>query len=95
MSKKMTIKNDKISEYLGTEDAVKGLGKVVDNGQTRLALEVIFDIITQLIDRITELEETLSTQEDSSPTPAPAPVQDKPVMKVKETTTVVSEEEKK
>jgi hypothetical protein len=89
----MTIKNDKISEYLGTEDAVKGLQKVVDNGQTRLALEVIFDIITQLTDRIATLEETLAPQEDSSPTPAPA--QEKPVMKVKETTTVVSEEEKK
>lgn len=97
MSKKMIIKNEKISEYLGTEDAIKGLQKVVDNGQTRLALEVVFDIITQLTDRIATLEETLAPQEDSSPTPAPAPApaQEKPVMKVKETTTVVSEEEKK
>jgi len=97
MSNKIMIKNDKISGYLGTEDAIKGLQRVVDNGQTRLALEVIFDIITQLTDKIAALEEIISPQEDSSPTPtlAPAPAQEKPITKVKETTTVVSEEEKK
>lgn len=95
MSNKMMISNNKISEYLGTEDAIQGLQKVVDNGQTRLALEVIFDIVTQLTDKISTLEEILSAKEDSSPTPAPAPAQEKPITKVKETTTVVSEEEKK
>jgi len=95
----MIIYNEKLSQYLGTEDAVKGLQKVVDNGQTRLALEVIFDIITQLIDRIDTLEEIVSTKEDLSPepapTPAPAPAQEKPITKAKETTTEISEEEKK
>ena len=95
MSNKMIIKNNKISDYLGTEDAIQGLQKVVDNGQTRLALEVISDVISQLTDRIATLEEALSTKEDSSPTPAPTPTQEKPITKVKETTTVVSEEEKK
>ena len=91
----MMISNNKISEYLGTEDAIQGLQKVVDNGQTRLALEVIFDIVTQLTDKISTLEEILSAQKDSSPTPAPAPAQEKPITKVKETITVVPEEEKK
>jgi len=95
----MIINNEKLSQYLRTEDAVKGLQKVVDNGQTRLALEVIFDIITQLIDRIDTLEEIVSTKEDLSPepapTPAPAPAQEKPITKAKETTTEISEEEKK
>ena len=93
----MIIKNNKISDYLGTEDAIQGLQKVVDNGQTRLALEVISDVISQLTDRIATLEEALSAKEDSLPTPAPAPTpaQEKPLTKVKETTTVVSEEEKK
>lgn len=99
MSNKMIINNEKVSQYLGTEDAVKGLEKVIDNGQTRLALEVIFDIITQLIDRIDTLEEIVSTKEDLSPepapTPAPAPAQEKPITKAKETTTEISEEEKK
>jgi hypothetical protein len=95
MSNKIMISNNKISEYLGTEDAIQGLQKVVDNGQTRLALEVIFDIVTQLTDKISTLEEILSAQKDSSPTPAPAPAQEKPITKVKETITVVPEEEKK
>jgi hypothetical protein len=97
MSNKMIINNEKLSQYLGTEDAVKGLQKVVDNGQTRLALEVIFDIITQLIDRIDTLEEIVSTKEDLSPEPAPAPTpaREKPITKAKETTTEISEEEKK
>lgn len=60
----MMISNNKISEYLGTEDAIQGLQKVVDNGQTRLALEVIFDIVTQLTDKISTLEEILSAQKD-------------------------------
>ena len=89
----MIIKNNKISDYLGTEDAIQGLQKVVDNGQTRLALEVISDVISQLTDRVTELEEFLFSNPD--PESAPAPAQEKPITKVKETTTVASEEEKK
>lgn len=97
MSNKMIIKNNKISDYLGTEDAIQGLQKVVDNGQTRLALEVISDVISQLTDRVTELEEFLfsNPEPESAPVPAFAPAQEKPIMKVKEATTVVSEEEKK
>lgn len=95
MSNKMMISNNKISDYLGTEDAIQGLQKVVDNGQTRLALEVISDVISQLTDRIATLEEALSAKEDFTPTPAPTPAQEKPITKVKETTTVASEEEKK
>ena len=93
MSNKMIINNEKISEYLGTEDAIKGLQKVVDNGQTRLALEVVSDIITQLTDKIYALEEILSPKEDVSL--ASAPVQAKQTAKIKEAITEVLEEEKK
>ena len=95
MSNKMIIKNNKISDYLGTEDAIQGLQKVVDNGQTRLALEVISDVISQLTDRVTELEEFLFSNPEPESAPAPAFAQEKPITKVKETTTVASEEEKK
>ena len=95
MSKKLTIKNDKVSEYLGTEDAIKGLQKVVDNGQTRLALEVVSDIISQIVDRISALEEVLLLQSNSSIDETPATVQAKSVTKTKETTTETLEEEKK
>jgi len=97
MLKKMIIKNNKISDYLGTEDAIQGLQKVVDNGQTRLALEVISDVISQLTDRISALEEFLFSNPEpaSAPVPVPAPAQEKPITKAKETTTEISEEEKK
>ena len=95
MSKKLTIKNDKVSEYLGTQDAIKGLQKVVDNGQTRLALEVVSDIISQLVDRITSLEEVLLLQSNSSIDETPPTVEAKSVTKTKETTTEMLEEEKK
>ena len=97
----MIIKNDKISDYLGTKDAIQGLQKVVDNGQTRLALEVISDVVSQLTDRIAALEEFLFSKEDLpaelalAPAPAPEPAQEKPIMKAKETAPEASEEEKK
>ena len=95
MLKKLTIKNDKVSEYLGTQDAIKGLQKVVDNGQTRLALEVVSDIISQIVDRISALEEILLLQSNSLIDETPATVQVKSVTKTKETTTETLEEEKK
>lgn len=95
MSKKLTIKNDKVSEYLGTQDAIKGLQKVVDNGQTRLALEVVSDIISQIVDRIAALEEVLLLQSNSLIDETPATEQAKSVTKTKETTTQMLEEEKK
>ena len=93
----MIIKNNKISDYLGTEDAIQGLQKVVDNGQTRLALEVISDVISQLTDRIAALEEFLFSGPEPTgvPEPTPAPAQEKPIARAKETTTEISEEEKK
>ena len=99
MLNKMIIKNDKISDYLGTKDAIQGLQKVVDNGQTRLALEVISDVVSQLTDRIAALEEFLFSKEDLpaelAPAPAPEPAQEKPIIKAKETAAEASEEEKK
>jgi hypothetical protein len=93
----MTIKNDRVSEYLGTHDAIKGLQKVVENGQTRLALEVVFDILTQLFERIDHLEEDASKQKDLTidVVPAPSPAQVKTITKAKESINEILEEEKK
>jgi len=57
MTTNLTIKNDKISGYLNTQDSIIGLERAVDNGQTRLALEVLVDIINELFDRVIFLEE--------------------------------------
>lgn len=56
MSEKITIKNDTISTYLNTDDGLMGFTKAVDNGQTRLALQVLVEVVEQLIDRVCFLE---------------------------------------
>jgi len=56
MTINLTIKNDRISTYLNTKDSLIGLEKAVDNGQTRLALEVMVDIVNELVERLTFLE---------------------------------------
>ena len=64
MSEKITIKNDTISTYLNTADGLIGFTKAVDNGQTRLALQVLVEVIEQLVDRVSFLESFI--EEDSA-----------------------------
>lgn len=64
MSEKITIKNDTISTYLNTDDGLIGFTKAVDNGQTRLALQVLVEVIEQLVDRVSFLESFI--EEDSA-----------------------------
>lgn len=64
MSEKITIKNDTISTYLNTDDGLMGFTKAVDNGQTRLALQVLVEVIEQLVDRVSFLESFI--EEDSA-----------------------------
>lgn len=61
MNTNLTIKNDKISNYLNTEDSIIGLKKAVENGQTRLALEVVVDVVTEIFERLLDLEEKVNT----------------------------------
>ena len=69
MSEKITIKNDTISTYLNTDDGLIGFTKAVDNGQTRLALQVLVEVVEQLIDRVSFLESFI--EEDSVENTAP------------------------
>lgn len=69
MSEKITIKNDTISTYLNTDDGLIGFTKAVDNGQTRLALQVLVEVVEQLIDRVSFLESFI--EEDSVEDTAP------------------------
>jgi hypothetical protein len=64
MSEKIIIKNDTISTYLNTDDGLIGFTKAVDNGQTRLALQVLVEVIEQLVDRVSFLESFI--EEDSA-----------------------------
>lgn len=61
MSINPRIKNDKISDYLGTDDSIEALEKTVNNGQTRLAMDVIVDLLSEITERLISLEQSLNT----------------------------------
>lgn len=57
MTNNLTLKNEQVAAYLATKDSLIALEKAVDNGQTRLSLQVLVDIIDELFERIVALEE--------------------------------------
>lgn len=97
MSINPRIKNDKISDYLGTDDSIEALEKAVNNGQTRLAMNVIVDLLSEITERLIFLEEGLNSPEEEveavNQPVAATPVSNK--VKTKEVTTETVEEEKK
>jgi len=68
----LELKTDINIPYLDTEDAFEIFETVVQNGQTRLALEVLVDIMVALLNKVNELDEAVSEivsflSEDSEP----------------------------
>jgi hypothetical protein len=61
--------------YTNTEDAFELLETVINNGQTRLSLEVLMDVLVGMINKIEELDETVSaivealSEDESEATP--------------------------
>lgn len=95
MSEKITIKNDTISTYLNTDDGLIGFTKAVDNGQTRLALQVLVEVVGQLIDRVCFLENLVEEDLPELETVAPqkeVPMEEKdPIQKAKTTSSAPDE----
>lgn len=56
MSLQLNLSNKQISAYLNTEDALLALQKSVDNNQTRLAMQIMADVIEQLCDKVSDLQ---------------------------------------
>ena len=82
------ITSDIAKQYLLTEDAVEGFNTAVQNGQIRLALEIMVELvdgIMQVLDYITEDEDEVE--------PSPEPVKETKVL-VEEVTEPVKEEVK-
>ncbi len=68
----LELKTDIDIPYLDTEDAFEIFETVVQNGQTRLALEVLVDIMVTILNKVNELDEAVSEivsflSEDSEP----------------------------
>jgi len=65
MSINPTLKNEQLAAYLATDDSVRALEKAVENGQTRLALQVVLDLISELTERVMDLEDTIHPADDT------------------------------
>lgn len=78
MSLDIKLSNDNLISYARTDDAVEAFNRSVENGQSRLALEVLVDVINGLISKIEELESKIATEE--------SPIEVKPKAKTKEDT---------
>jgi hypothetical protein len=76
------------------EDAVRTFKTVVNNGQGRLALEVLLDIVDGLVSKIEDLEKKIGAPVKSADSPEPAPKQAKAASRSKaqvDTSTVEEE----
>jgi hypothetical protein len=65
------------------EDAVRTFKTVVNNGQGRLALEVLLDIVDGLVAKIEDLEKKIGSEPKAASVSEPAPKQAKAASKSK------------
>lgn len=66
----LTIKSDISKKFLLEEDALKGFKKAVENNQTRLAMQVLVEILdahTEAFELLLESEEDLVVEEIIEP----------------------------
>ena len=63
------ILSDVSKQYLQEEDAVRGFRAAVENGQSRLALQILADIVEAFMEIFQEAMEN-SDDEDTAPEPA-------------------------
>lgn len=70
MSRKITLKNEQIAQFVRTDDAIKALETSVDNGQIRLSLQILVEIINDLnsaLEASPQKESTSNSLAKSSP----------------------------
>lgn len=56
MSLELKLTDETLISYARTDDAVEALGRSVDNGQTRLALEILVELVDLLVSKLGEVE---------------------------------------
>lgn len=68
------IKNERLAAAVRTDIAEDAFKTAVDNGQARLALDVLGDLLPSVIERIEALELTLASAASKIVEPATKPV---------------------
>lgn len=61
--KKIEIKNERLAAAVRTNDAGLAFKTAVENGQTRLALDILESIFPNIIERLDEIETKLENME--------------------------------
>jgi osmotically-inducible protein OsmY len=61
------ISSERLAQSVRTDDALAAFEQSVGNGQARLAIEVLVDVINALVDKVDELEEKMSAPKKSEP----------------------------
>lgn len=92
----LELKTDINIPYVDTEDAFEIFETVVRNGQTRLALEVLVDVMVAVLNKVSELDDAVSEivsflSDDSE---VETPVEEKVEAEVKQEETVKEEQPK-
>jgi bacterioferritin (cytochrome b1) len=59
MSFDIEITTEALKSYARTDDAVEAFNMTVANGQTRLSLQVLVDIVNTLVEKIDSLQKQL------------------------------------
>jgi Na+-transporting methylmalonyl-CoA/oxaloacetate decarboxylase gamma subunit len=72
------ITSDTSNQYLREEDAVKGFEIAVGNGQSRMALTILVDVINGIMDIFNSFEDESIEEEE---TPAPVAVEEPKLQK--------------
>ena len=85
MSLDIKLSNDNLISYARTDDAVEAFNRSVENGQSRLALEVLVPIINGLIEKVEKLESKILD--------TPVVEESKPKTKSKDDTTAKASKE--
>jgi len=85
MSNDIKLKDSALISYTRSENAVEAFNMTVKNGQARLALQALVDIVNSLVERVTSLEETINKSNSEIKPPKSLPKEDKEVVVATET----------
>lgn len=60
MSLEIKLDNEQLASYSRTDNALEAFYKSVDNGQSRLALEVLAVVIAGIVDKLETIENSMN-----------------------------------
>ena len=84
---KIIIKNERLAATVRTDDASEAFSSAISNGQIRLAMDLLGEVIPEIVNRLESIE---NASAQSQPAKAPAPKVTKESAQVKESDASIS-----